>query len=572
MKPRWRIATAGVGLAALVGACGPAPRLALDPLPVQDDDRYDIPEPRTRTRDDYYDLVDRTFFKSFEQAADMPRNLRKLAGKPKQAENVTPLDEVLDSSWFTNRAFTRRITPDEMRQGPNHPVGPDLEHTWTLVAGKTQGVTPGFTIQDANGHRFVIKFDPLSDPELATGAEAISTRLFWALGYNVPENYLVFFRPEILEISPKATVKLPLGKKRPMTRQDLDVILAKVPRQADGSIRAIASRFIAGVPKGPIPFLGRRKDDPNDVVRHEHRRELRGYRVSSAWTNHNDCREINSLDMYVEEDGRHFMKHYLIDFGATLGSASTGVNLRSEGHEYLMDLGEMGLSLVTLGLHQRRWTSIEYDTIPGVGLFEADHFDPRTWKPNYPLPIFENTTARDGFWAAKRVMSLDDELLRAAVESAAFSDPRATAHIFAILRQRRDRTGRYWFSRLNPLDRFEIVAAPTKPGQPTAGPASLRFEDLAVTHGFVPRRRYDVVVFGPGGRMRSLETEVPEIPLGDFLRQLGDPAPQATSERLLRLSLRSSLPNQVTWTPRVDVTVYLPPQGAPRVVAIERDE
>src|SRR4029079_9069657 len=94
-------------------------------------------------------------------------------------------------------------------------------------------------------------------------------------------------------------------------------------------------------PPGPIPFVGVRKDYPNDVVRHEHRRELRGYKVFCSWLNHNDCREINSLDMYVEEEGRHFVKHYVLDLNATLGSASIAPNLRSEGYEMIFDVGEM---------------------------------------------------------------------------------------------------------------------------------------------------------------------------------------------------------------------------------------
>ena len=144
-------------LAAGIGAagCGPARRLALEPLPPRDDDRYDIPEPKPLVRDDYYDLLDYSFFKQFEQAADMPRNFRKLAGKPKQALNVTPLDEVQDSSWFTNRIGVRRLSAEELRRGPNAAQGPDLKHDWTIVAGKTQGVTPGFTIKDARGDRFV---------------------------------------------------------------------------------------------------------------------------------------------------------------------------------------------------------------------------------------------------------------------------------------------------------------------------------------------------------------------------------------------------------------------------------
>jgi hypothetical protein len=555
-------------------------------VPPRDDDRYDIPEPPTYLRDDYYDILDYGFFKQFEQAADLPRTARKLAGKPKQAENVTPFDEVLDSSWFTNRIGARPVTPDELRHGPNLRPGPDLEAPWTIVAGKTQGVTPGFTIEDGRGDRYVIKFDPLSDPELATGAEAISTKLFWAMGYNVPENYLVSFSPELLRISPQATVKLQLGRKRPMTGADLDVILAKVPKLPDGRIRAIASRFLSGKPKGPIPMLGLRDGDPNDVVRHEHRRELRGYKVFCSWLNHNDSREINTLDMYVEEGGRRFVKHYLIDFGATLGSASTGQNLRSEGYEYIFDLGEMGKSLFTAGLYTRPWTGLRFPVRRGVGRFEAEHFQPAAWKPNYPCPPFENTTPRDGFWAAKIVMRFDDALLRAAVESAEFTDPAASDWVVRTLGERRDRIGRYWFSRVAPLDEFEVRGSGAADGDgrtasaqpaPAAGAADgaqtvLLFADLAVRHGLMPARRYDVLIAGPQGRLASFVTERPEVPLDAVLGALGSPPPDDVEARLVRVTLRASLPDAPVWSPRVDVLLYLMPSGGLRVAAIERDE
>jgi hypothetical protein len=70
-----------------------------------------------------------------------------------------------------------------------------------------------------------------------------------------------------------------------------------------------------------------RDDDPNDLIPHEHRRDLRGLRLISAWLNDNDIREGNTLDMYVEEDGRRFLKHYLIDAGSALGSDTTHPNI-----------------------------------------------------------------------------------------------------------------------------------------------------------------------------------------------------------------------------------------------------
>jgi hypothetical protein len=236
-----------------------------------------------------------------------------------------------------------------------------------------------------------------------------------------------------------------------------------------------------------------------------------------------------------------------------------------------------------LGLYQRPWTRISFPQYKGIGNFEAAHFEPESWKPNYPCPPFENTTARDGFWAAKIIMRFDDDMLRAAIRTAEYSDAAAAEYMLKTLAERRDRIGRFWFSRVNPLDEFAIVQAPSaagagkvvpsgaRPGRPA--PRVLRFADLAVRHGFVPPRRYEVLAVGPGGkRLGTQYADAPEFSIEDYIRGLGTPAGNDVDARLVRLSIRSSLPDLPVWTPKVDVTLYLHPSGVVRVAAIERDE
>src|SRR5690606_23620379 len=103
-----------------------------------------------------------------------------------------------------------------------------------------------------------------------------------------------------------------------MTSGDVRAILSRIPRRPDGLIRCLASRYLKGQPLGPYRYDGTRSDDPNDVTRHEHRRDLRGLYVFASWLGHDDSRSINSLDMLVEEDGNKFIKHHLIDFGSIL--------------------------------------------------------------------------------------------------------------------------------------------------------------------------------------------------------------------------------------------------------------
>ena len=107
--------------------------------------------------------------------------------------NVNTLDEVPDSSWFTNRHGTRRMTIEELARGANLDGPPGTDEEWTVIKGKSQGITPGFQIIDAKGNRYVIKLDPVKVPELSSAAEAIASKIHYAAGYNVPQNYIVYY-------------------------------------------------------------------------------------------------------------------------------------------------------------------------------------------------------------------------------------------------------------------------------------------------------------------------------------------------------------------------------------------
>ena len=75
---------------------------------------------------------------------------------------------------------------------------------------------------------------------------------------------------------------------------------------------------------------------------------------------------------------------------------------------------------------------------------------------NYNVPAFTFRTGLDGYWGAKLVMSFTDEQLEYIVREGQYSDPRAEAILLEVIKARRDKTGRYWFSRVNCLDHFQI--------------------------------------------------------------------------------------------------------------------
>ncbi len=367
-----------------------------------------------------------------------------------RASNVNSQDEVPDSSWFTNRIGSRPLPNRDIAQGPNTLPEP-LSGPWLVLSGKTDGVTPGLQLKDADGRRFFVKFDPVSNPEMASGAEVIATKLLYALGYNVPENYIATLRREQLTIDPEATFTGPDGRKRTMSPADVDRVLQHVARRADGSYRMLASLRIEGRIVGPFQYFGTRPDDPNDVVAHEHRRELRGLRVFAAWLNHVDTKSHNSLDALVAVQDRTIVRHYLIDFGSALGSAGTGPKDWRDGFESGFDGRTSLLALLSFGTHTPWWRRIHFPDLPAVGRIEGDRFQPARWKPTLPNPAFANARGDDLFWAAQRVMAFSDEAIRAVVATARFSDPGATRYLTDVLIKRRDQIGREWLTAVNPI-------------------------------------------------------------------------------------------------------------------------
>jgi hypothetical protein len=414
-----------------------------DPLPLDPETR-DASAVQGRELSDPYDFVENTFLKHGDRTNQ-------------RAVNVNTIDEVPDSSWFTNRVGHRALTLEEYTRGPNV-SGPPAPGPWTVVSGKSDGITPGFTVRDAANALWFIKFDPPSNPEMATGAEVIATKLFWALGYHVPENYLAVLDPASLVVSDEATIRDRLGRRQRLTRDGVDRLLAQGARRPDGTFRVIASRALAGRPIGPFKYFGTRPDDPNDIFPHEHRRELRGLRAFSAWLNHDDSRSINTLDTLVDVGGRRIVRHHLIDFGSTLGSASVQAQKPRAGNEYIWEARPTLLTMLSFGFWVRPWIKVRYPDYPAVGNLEAAYFWPERWKPEYPNAAFDNARPDDLFWAARRVMAIPDGAIRAVVASADYSETGAANYLADVIIARRDKVGLQWLTGVNPLTGFALAA------------------------------------------------------------------------------------------------------------------
>jgi hypothetical protein len=440
-RARLLLALAVLAVLSLVSLPGAAtPRFYPDdPIWADDDRAFDASKVEEMEDTNGYDFLVNTFSTPGER-----RDVRAL--------NVNTVDEVPDSSWFTNRIGRRPMSVEEVVRGPDQLDGVRLEG-WVVSGGKGSGVQPGFRMTDPSGQLYQIEVDPPSNPELASAVETIGTAFYHAMGYWVVEVHLAELDRASLAITETATMRDPLnGKRRLLRQRDLDLVFDRAARLPNGNYRVLVSRFAPGRPVGNFRYYGTRPDDPNDVVAHEHRRELRGARVFAAWLNHDDSRGINSLDMIETTNGRAWAKHYMFDFGSILGSGTVYAQRPRAGNEYIFEQRPGWLSLATLGLYLRPWMTIRYPDVPdSIGRIEAEAFDPLTWRPEYPNPAFENMRPDDAFWAARIVAKFSDEMIRKVVEKARYSDPKATEYMTQTLIKRRDKVVAAYINQVCPV-------------------------------------------------------------------------------------------------------------------------
>jgi hypothetical protein len=468
-------------LMALLGpalaAPAPAQRFLPDDPLWTDPDRMDMPFPEPQPAAEGvgpFEFLERTFGSPGEHTGP--------------AQNVNTVGGVPNSSWYTNRHYRFPMSEAALRRGPNERPGPSMQAPWRVVRIVRQEGLPQAVVKDATDRRFRLLFDAPAHPEMATGAAMISSRLLYALGYNVPHHWLRSIRADHLTAAADTSV----------TETDVDRLLAQAYRRPDregGSFRVRPDREggsafgvrpdstyrvlvtrIPGVERriGPFSFHGTRPDDGNDVFPHEARRELRGLKVIAAWINYANIDRRHTLDVGVREEGRRFVRHYLIDLHLTLGSGGATPNPRWAGHEHVLELGQVFERMGTLGLSGGEWADESSPKWPALGRFRADHFDPTEWRPKWPNPAFERCDWADAFWAAKQVRHFSESDLAAIVGTADYSSPQVADYVRRTLVQRRDSIAQAYLHWGGGLDRFAVREG------------ALTFHDLRAKYGLAP--------------------------------------------------------------------------------------
>lgn len=493
------VLAAALGCAA--GCSDGVRRFPLAPPRWEDFDRNHVPKaPREYYSGMIADAADKNVLRPLARLPYLPL--------PEKAKNVNALDEVPNSAWFQNRIGYHVMTEAEVAQGACGDAPPlDPQSSWEITGAKPNGAYPGFFIR-AGGQHYLLKFDSAVQPGRATSADVIGSKIYHAVGYHTPCNEVVYFERDVLHIAEDATAEDRYGRKRPITEQDINQVLAKAYRTKSGLLRASASRFLPGRPIGPFKYQGRRGDDPNDHVLHQHRRELRANRLLSAWLHHHDAREQNTLDVWIENAGpdqRDYIRHYMIDWGDCLGSRWAFDPLSKRfGYAYLIDFDQALIDFLTLGAYPRPWHHLEvHPDVEIFGYFNVKDFRPKEWVTEYPNSAFSEMRYDDALWMARILAQFSVTQLRAVVREARLENPDAEKYLLATLLGRRRVIFQEYFTEYAPLAGFQLWSDPDPraqrvqasslvredPAEQTHSQASpgetLCFRDLAIEHGIV---------------------------------------------------------------------------------------
>lgn len=456
-----------------------------DPMWVDQDKRPFDAEPEEYYSSFLWDGADQMVFRPFAKVWKF--NLAD------EAVNVNAMDEVPDSSWFTNRIGRTPMSLADARRGPC--TGPPLDPTkgpWTVVGAKPNGANPGFPIKAADGRRYMLKYDGVVQGPRATTADVVVSKFYYAAGFEVPCNEVVFFDRSILQIDPEAMSEDAAGNKVPMTNKDLDVIFSKAIKLPDGRYRASSSLFLSGKPIGPFRYEGTRSDDPNDVIPHQERRELRGAYVLAGWTNHFDSREQNSLDMYVDAgNGSGYVQHHYLDFGDCFGSIWEPPMMgRRIGHSHYFAADHIFMDLITFGTIERPWEDTRFSATKAVlGYYQVEGFFPDAYRPGYPNPAMLRMTEADGAWMARILARMTPAHIEAMIDAGQIQNPALRDELLRVVLGRRQKSLARYLGRLSPL------TAPTVSLRPQG--AELCMDDLAVIGGVLPvmGRKYGARAF-----------------------------------------------------------------------------
>ena len=385
--------------------------------------------------------------------------------RPQRAHGVNALDEVPDSTWFTNRIGVRDLTLDELRSGPNVDRQPERP--------------PAVDDRQHEDRRHVARLHHRGRARREVPAQVRPRRLSRdrdrgardrrpaALGARLQ-------RPRGLHrvrSSRRTSCSRPTRRSRTARPQDpLDA------SELDASARdGRASRPTAGSacwrrasstarPLGGHPGEGTRADDPNDLdparaAPRPARRSTRSSRGSTTPTSRRTTRSTSGSATRRTRTGTT-SKHYLIDFGKALGVLALVAHDTAPRPSRTASTSPamLGVARHARVLRSARGRRRSRPELRGVGMYRRRALRPGAVEAEHAgyLPFadadrFDSVLGREDRRCGSRASS------SARSSSAAqLTDPRARAYLIDTLVARQRKTARYWFARVSPLDSFEV--------------------------------------------------------------------------------------------------------------------
>jgi hypothetical protein len=393
----------------------------------------------------------------------------------REAANVNAFDEVVDSAWWTNRLGVKAMSSDDLARGacePKQLLDPDHtpDGSWTIDKGKTDGATPGFRVSIPGKGKFLFKMDEDTGGDMTPGqivphyerptaASVIGAAAYSAVGFNTSCEQVMYVKRSIFKLTPGLKEKNNSGVEKTLDNAALDTILKKTSKRGE-LVRVTASAWLPGHLVGPFRYTGTRPDDPNDVIPHDNRRELRGGRLLAAWLDHFDTREQNSMDTWIaaapgapDDSSPGFVRHYYLDTSDCLGSEWAWEQIsRRLGHSYLLDWGDVGQDFITFGIPTRPWETVERSPARiKFGFYNVKDFVPEDWKSEYPNAAFSRMTEHDGAWMSRILARFTPEMVHRLAMMGDFSDPNDTEYMAAVMEGRLERILERYLLRLSPL-------------------------------------------------------------------------------------------------------------------------
>ncbi len=184
-----------------------------------------------------------------------------------------------------------------------------------------------------------------------------------------------------------------VGRAQVQPRRISEAILSVAGRDANGLVTMSATRIEEGSNRGRFEYYGTRSDDPNDIYPHEHRRELRGNRVFSAWLAHDDSRAVNTRNILMRSTAAGVVQPLHVRLRRDARERDALCRARRQQPRVLPRRRFAGAEVA-----RRRWglavpkylRNRPSNLPPAIGAFDSTSFDPVLWRPNYPNPAFGN--------------------------------------------------------------------------------------------------------------------------------------------------------------------------------------